>query len=106
MIAELEAVELDDNLVFIRRVLNKSRVRKDILRLLFKVHPDMSYPAEIARAITTTPANVLEALRGVSRYEKSYSLTSLGLVDVETIDGRKYYKLSEKGLALVDKLGY
>jgi predicted transcriptional regulator with HTH domain len=55
MVAELEAVELGDNLVFIRRILNKSRVRKDILRLLFEVYPDMSYPAEIARAITTTP---------------------------------------------------
>jgi predicted transcriptional regulator with HTH domain len=44
---------------------------------------------------------VLEALRGVNRYEKSYSLISLGLLEVEEIDGRKYYKLSESGLALV-----
>lgn len=106
MVADVEVVELESNFAFIRRALSKSRVRKDVLRLLFEVYPDASYPAEIARAITTTPANVLEALRGVSRYEKSYSLISLGLVDVKKINGQKYYRLSEKGLALVDKHGY
>lgn len=102
MKAELKEVEF--NFAFIRKSLSRSRVRKDILRLLFDVYPDASYPAEIARAITTTPSNVLEALRGVSRYESSYSLISLGLVDVEKRYGQKYYKLSEKGRVLVNSL--
>jgi hypothetical protein len=77
-------------------------LRRDILKLLLEIHPESSYPADIARKIDATPSNVIGALRGASwgekRYDHSFSLTSLGLVEVVKINGQKFYRVSEKGM--------
>ncbi len=87
----------------------RSRVRKDVFKFLVELHPGESYPAEIARKIGSTPSNVRCALCGApwgdKRFNSTYSLASLDLVDVEEIDGRRYYKATEEGLEVARNLG-
>lgn len=86
--------------------LRRSRVRRGILDYLSKIYPTCSYPAEIAEKIKTTPSNVLYALHGADgRYEVSNSLISLGLIEIEEVEGRRCYNLSEDGLEIAHQIG-
>ncbi|WP_456474592.1 archaellum operon transcriptional activator EarA family protein [Candidatus Pyrohabitans sp.] len=86
----------------------RSRVRKETFKFLIEIHPNRSYPAEIAREIGSTPSNVKCALSGAPwgdcRFNASYSLLSLELVRVEEINGRRYYRATEKGLEIAKNL--
>lgn len=86
------------------RALERSNLRKEIFRMLSRMHPNGSHPAEIAREINATISNVICALGGFARYTDSYSLVSLELVDVEEVKGQRYYKLSPKGLEVARTL--
>jgi|Deesub1362B_J571_1020462.scaffolds.fasta_scaffold05506_5 predicted transcriptional regulator with HTH domain len=87
----------------------RSRVRKETFKFLVDIHPSRSYPAEIAREIGSTPSNVKCALSGAPwgdcRFNTAYSLISLELVEVEEINGRRYYRATEKGLEVARNLG-
>lgn len=85
--------------------LMKSRVRKDALLHLSKVYPNSCYPEEIVRATNSSRSHVIGALIGMGRrYSKSYSLSAMGLVEIEECDGHTYYKITEKGLKVADFL--
>jgi hypothetical protein len=83
----------------------RSRVRKSILLYLHKIHPQASYPAEIARRINVHPMNVIGALKGAgTRYSASSSLLELGMI--ATIDNNNdiFYKLSAMGMEIAESL--
>ncbi len=86
----------------ILRSLNKSSLRKRVLKYLDRVHPNADYLANIARAIGSDPSNVLGCLKGMgNRYNGNSSLIELGLVEVVEKDGYKYYRITELGKRVV-----
>lgn len=87
------------------RSLRRSRVRTEIIMYLYKIYPRASYPAEIARATGIDSTNILGGLRGMSsRFDESSSLLSQGLVEKLELGDATYYRLSERGKALVESL--
>lgn len=89
----------------VARSLRRSRVRTEIVMYLYKIYPNASYPADIARNIGITPTNILGGLRGMgSRFDKSNSLLGLGLVDKIGANGATYYSLSERGKSVIEHL--
>ena len=89
----------------IARSLRRSRVRTEIAMYLYKIHPEASYPADIARNIGIEATNILGGLRGMSnRFDESNSLLGLGLVDKIGDNGTSYYQLSEHGKSVVERL--
>ena len=89
----------------VRWSLRRSRVRTEILMYLYSIYPRASYPAEISRNTGIDSTNVLGGLRGMgSRFDESYSLTKQGVVEKVDIGDSIYYRLSERGKALVDSL--
>lgn len=89
--------------------LRRSRIRKDIFRYLLELYPGASYVAEIARQIGSTPSNVRCALSGApwgdERFNGTYSLEAAKLVEMEEVDGRRYYKATKRGLKIARELG-
>ena len=89
----------------ISRSLRRSRVRTEIVMHLYKIYPQESYPAEIARNIGIDPTNILGGLRGMgTRFDESNSLLNMGLVDKIERDNVTYYRLSEPGKKLVESM--
>jgi predicted transcriptional regulator with HTH domain len=89
------------------RAFKRSRVRRDVFKLLLEVYPRGSYPSEIAKKIDATSSNVIGALRGTygkERYKPSLSLVSLGLVEIVTYKGQKFYRLTKRGLEVAKSL--
>ena len=72
---------------------------------LYKIYPEASYPADIARNIGIEPTNILGGLRGMNhRFDESNSLLGLGLVDKIGDNGATYYQLSEHGKSVIEEL--
>jgi predicted transcriptional regulator with HTH domain len=89
----------------ILRALRRSRVRTEILMYLYKIYPRASYPAEISRNTGIDSTNILGGLRGMSsRFDESSSLLSQGIVEKIELGDVTYYRLSERGKALVESL--
>ncbi|RZN34452.1 MAG: transcriptional regulator [Methanophagales archaeon ANME-1-THS] len=87
------------------RALRRSRVRTEIIMYLYKIYPRASYPAEIARNTGIDSTNILGGLRGMSsRFDESSSLLSQGMVEKLELGDATYYRLSERGKALVESL--
>ena len=85
--------------------LRRSRVRTEIAMYLYKIYPEASYPADIARNTGIDPTNILGGLRGMgNRFDKSNSLLGMGLVDIIEDNGATYYRLSERGKSVMDEL--
>jgi len=79
-------------------LLRKSKTRQMVLEYLVSIHPEKSYPLEIARKINLRSTDVCGALNGVShRFKKENGLVNLNLVE----------KIEEKGVFLygATKLG-
>jgi predicted transcriptional regulator with HTH domain len=73
---------------------------------LYKIYPDASYPADIARNIGIDPTNILGGLRGMgSRYGKSNSLIERGIVEKVELEDATYYRLTERGKVVIDSFG-
>ncbi len=90
---------------FVIRSINRSGLRKKILLYLDQIYPSPTYLSEIARAVKSDPSNVKGALIGLgNRYNGHSSLVSLGLVEVVTEKGFKYYRLTEYGREVVKLL--
>ncbi len=89
----------------ILRALRRSRVRTEILMYLYKIYPRASYPAEISRNTGIDATNILGGLRGMSsRFDESSSLLNQGIVEKVERGDVTYYRLSERGKALVESL--
>jgi predicted transcriptional regulator with HTH domain len=89
----------------ILRSLRRSRVRTEIIMYLYKIYPRASYPAEISRNTGIDSTNILGGLRGMgSRFDESNSLLSQGVVEKIELGDATYYRLSERGKALVESL--
>jgi len=89
----------------ILRALRRSRVRTEILMYLYKIYPRASYPAEISRNTGIDSTNILGGLRGMSsRFDESSSLLNQGIVERVERGDVTYYRLSERGKALVESL--
>jgi hypothetical protein len=89
----------------ILRALRRSRVRTEILMYLYKIYPRASYPAEISRNTGIDSTNILGGLRGMSsRFDESSSLLKQGIVEKIERGDVTYYRLSERGKALVESL--
>jgi predicted transcriptional regulator with HTH domain len=89
----------------ILRALRRSRVRTEILMYLYKIYPRASYPAEISRNTGIDSTNILGGLRGMSsRFDESSSLLKQGIVEKIELGDVTYYRLSERGKALVESL--
>jgi predicted transcriptional regulator with HTH domain len=89
----------------ILRSLRRSRVRTEIIMYLYKIYPRASYPAEISRNTGIDSTNILGGLRGMgSRFDESNSLLSQGVVEKLELGNATYYRLSERGKALVESL--
>jgi len=87
------------------RSLRRSRVRTEIVMYLYKIYPNPSYPADIARNTGIDPTNILGGLRGMgSRFDKSNSLIERGIVEKVELEGATYYRLSERGKSLIERL--
>jgi predicted transcriptional regulator with HTH domain len=87
------------------RSLRRSRVRTEIVMYLYKIYPNLSYPADIARNIGIDPTNILGGLRGMgSRYDKSNSLIERGIVEKVELENTTYYRLSKRGKSLIENL--
>jgi predicted transcriptional regulator with HTH domain len=87
------------------RSLRRSRVRTEILMYLYKIYPSASYPAEISRNTGIDSTNILGGLRGMSsRFGESSSLLKQGVVEKLERGDATYYRLSERGKALVEGL--
>ena len=72
-----------------------------MLNFLVSIHPEPSYPQEIARRIGARSTDVLGALRGSSkRYKHTFSLIKLGLVEVISSKDwpKKLYRATERGI--------
>ncbi|NJE29465.1 transcriptional regulator [Thermococcus sp. 18S1] len=90
---------------FVIRSINRSELRKRILLYLDEIYPSPTYLSEIARVVKSDPSNVKGALVGLgNRYNGHSSLVSLGLVEVVTDGGFKYYRLTEYGKQVVGLL--
>ena len=89
----------------VSRSLRRSRVRTEIAMYLYESYPEASYPAEIGRSTGIDATNVIGALRGMERrFDKSNSLLGLGLVDKIGDKGATYYRLTEQGKSVMEKL--
>jgi predicted transcriptional regulator with HTH domain len=78
--------------------LRRSTVRQKVLAYLVSIHPQKSYPAEIARKTNLRRNEVCGALNGTrERYRKESSLIYLGLVEKEEYSNMCMYKSTEKG---------
>jgi predicted transcriptional regulator with HTH domain len=89
----------------ILRSLRRSRVRTETIMYLYKIYPRASYPAEIARNTGIDSTNILGGLRGMSsRFDESSSLLSQGMVEKLELGDATYYRLSDRGKALVESL--
>jgi predicted transcriptional regulator with HTH domain len=87
------------------RSLRRSRVRTEIVMYLYTIYPKASYPAEISRNTGIDPTNILGGLRGMgSRFDESNSLLKQGVVEKVERRNATYYRLSERGKALVESL--
>ncbi|WP_457613955.1 helix-turn-helix domain-containing protein [Methanocaldococcus sp.] len=87
------------------RSLNKSKLRKKILYLLYKMYPHGIYLSEISRRVKSDPSNVLGCLKGMNgRYNGHFSLIELGLVECVEKGGIKIYKLTDYGKKIVEVL--
>lgn len=97
------ALECDPKII---RSLMRSEIRKSVLLYLYRIYPQASYPAEIARCIDAHALSVIGGLKGVSnRYKGSNSLLALGVVQViEEGDGAISYKLSDAGAKVAEGL--
>jgi len=90
---------------FVIRSINRSELRKKILLYLDEIYPTPTYLSEIARMVKSDPSNVKGALIGLgNRYNGHSSLVSLGLVEVVTDRGFKYYRLTDYGKKVVQLL--
>lgn len=90
-----EFLDIVTDEAIIRRALNKSRLRMEILHSL---NSGDKYLSEIARDIGSQPTNVQGALVGLGiRYAPELSLVSLGLVFQYPYGNRKYYGITDKG---------
>ena len=90
----------------IMRSLRRSRVRTEIVMYLYKIYPNASYPADIARNTGIDPTNILGGLRGMgSRFDKSNSLIERGIVEKVELEDAAYYRLSERGKSLLESFG-
>ena len=81
--------------------LRRSWIRRNVLKFLVSIHPEPSYPQEIARRIGARSTDVLGALRGSSkRYKSTFSLVKLGLVEVLSSSDwpKKLYRATELGI--------
>jgi predicted transcriptional regulator with HTH domain len=95
---EGEASKYDYRVVY---SLRRSWIRRNVLKFLVSIHPEPSYPQEIARRIGARSTDVLGALRGSSkRYKKNFSLVKLGLVEVLSSRDwpRKLYRATTLGV--------
>ena len=91
--------------IHVLRSLRRSRVRTEVAMYLYKIYPEVSYPAEIGRNIKIEPTNILGGLRGMNhRFDESNSLLGMGLVDIIGDIGATYYRLSEHGKSLIEEL--
>jgi predicted transcriptional regulator with HTH domain len=96
-----EEVRLDEVL----RSLRRSRVRTEIVMYLYKIYPRGSYPAEIARNTGIDATNILGGLRGMGdRFNESTSLLKTGLVEPIERRNATYYRLSERGKLMIERL--
>lgn len=87
------------------RSLRRSRVRTEVLMYLYKIYPEASYPAEIARGTGIDPSNVLGGLKGMGkRFGASDSLLKHGIVEKMEKGDTTYYRLSDRGKYLMDGL--
>ncbi|RLG48394.1 MAG: hypothetical protein DRN90_03575 [Thermoproteota archaeon] len=93
-----EASKYDYRVVY---SLRRSWIRRNVLKFLVSIHPEPSYPQEIARRIGARSTDVLGALRGSSkRYKSTFSLVKLGLVEVLSSSDwpKKLYRATELGI--------
>lgn len=89
----------------ILRSLNKSKLRKKILFFLYKIHPQGVYLSELSRWVGSDPSNVLGCLKGMgNRYNGSYSLIEMGLVECIDEAGMKIYVITNYGKNVVEYL--
>nr|WP_048058004.1 archaellum operon transcriptional activator EarA family protein [Methanothermococcus okinawensis] len=89
----------------ILRSLNKSKLRKKILFFLYKIHPQGVYLSELSRWVNSDPSNVLGCLKGMgTRYNGSYSLIEMGLVECIDEAGMKIYVITRYGKNIVEYL--
>lgn len=85
--------------------LRKSGVRREVLKYLATIHPESSYPAEIAKHTGLSSTQVIGALRGLNKgYVPKNSLISCGLVEMNSVGGKNVYNISLKGLNAYNKL--
>jgi len=79
------------------RALRRSRVRREILKMLCSASEQEVevYPAMLASLTGASYVNILGALRGFgSRYREEYSLLSLGLVEELRLGGdMRFYRI-------------
>ena len=102
---EAEANGASASRIRVLRSLRRSRVRTEIAMYLYKIYPEASYPADIARNIGIEATNILGGLRGMNhRFDESNSLLGLELVDKIGDNGATYYQLSEHGKSVIEEL--
>ena len=95
----------DENASHVSRSPRRSRLRTGVAMYLYKIYPEASYPADIARNIEIEPTNVLGGLQDMgNRFDKSNPLIGLGLVDEISVNDATYYRLSERGKSLIENL--
>jgi len=78
------------------RALRRSRVRREILKMLCSASEQEAevYPAMLASLTGASYANILGALRGFgNRYREEYSLLSLGLVEELRLGDMRFYRI-------------
>lgn len=94
----------------IRFSLVKSRLRREVLKLLVMIYPNTLYLQEIARSLNARADQIIGVLRGLpNRYEPSLSLINLGLVTViKERDSfgriRNFYKATQIGCSVARNL--
>jgi predicted transcriptional regulator with HTH domain len=97
------AFECDPKII---RSLMRSEIRTSVLIYLYRIYPQASYPAEIARCIDAHALSVIGGLKGIgNRYRGSSSLLALGVVHtIKLEDGAIFYKLSDVGAHIAEVL--
>jgi predicted transcriptional regulator with HTH domain len=86
------------------RSLRRSRVRTEILMYLYTNYPAASYPAEISRSTGIDSSTILGGLRGMGKFDASNSLLKQGVVETIERDKATYYRLSERGKTLIERM--
>ena len=87
------------------RSLRRSRVRTEIVKYLYKIYPNASYPAEISRNTGIDPTNILGGLRGMgNRFDAGNSLLNQGVGEKVEREKATYYRLSEQGKSLIESI--